>query len=105
MPKLARGPTLASLRRLADGVVDPLLGVLSDRGGARKRWLLLAAPLLALGMIALFTPLPRAETPLIVWLSLALALVYGAFSLATINHQAWGAELSSDPLERTRITA
>jgi glycoside/pentoside/hexuronide:cation symporter, GPH family len=24
--------------------------------------------------------------------------------LATINHQAWGAELSSDPVERTRIT-
>ena len=24
--------------RLADGVIDPLLGVLSDRGGARKRW-------------------------------------------------------------------
>src|SRR4030088_327141 len=91
--------------RLADGVVDPLLRVLSDRGGARKRWLLLAAPLLALGMIALFTPLPRAEAPLIAWLSLALALVYGAFSLATINHQAWGAELSSDPVERTRITA
>jgi len=91
--------------RLADGVVDPLLGVLSDRGGARKRWLLLVAPLLALGMIALFTPLPRAEAPLIAWLSLALALVYGAFSLATINHQAWGAELSSDPVERTRITA
>jgi GPH family glycoside/pentoside/hexuronide:cation symporter len=91
--------------RLADGVVDPLLGVVSDRGGARKRWLLLAAPLLALGMIALFTPLPRVEGPLIAWLSLALALVYGAFSLATINHQAWGAELSSDPVERTRITA
>ena len=91
--------------RLADGIVDPLLGVLSDRGGARKRWLLLAAPLLSLGMIALFTPIPRAEGPLIVWLSLSLALVYGAFSLATINHQAWGAELSSDPVERTRITA
>jgi Na+/melibiose symporter-like transporter len=91
--------------RLADGVVDPLLGVLSDRGGARKRWLLLAAPLLALGMVALFMPLPRAEAPLIAWLSLALALVYSAFSLATINHQAWGAELSSDPVERTRITA
>lgn len=91
--------------RLVDGVVDPLLGVLSDRGGARKRWLLLAAPLLAGGMIALFMPLPRAEAPLIAWLSLALALVYGAFSLATINHQAWGAELSCDPVERTRITA
>ena len=91
--------------RLADGAGDPLLGVLSDRGGARKRWLLLAAPLLAVGMIALFTPLPRAEVPLIGWLSVALVFVYGAFSLATINHQAWGAELSGDPVEHTRITA
>jgi GPH family glycoside/pentoside/hexuronide:cation symporter len=50
-------------------------------------------------------PLRRAEIPLIAWLSVALALVYFAFSLATINHQAWGAELSIDPVERTRITA
>jgi GPH family glycoside/pentoside/hexuronide:cation symporter len=98
------GGVLLALR-LADGVIDPLLGVLSDRGGARKRWLLLAAPLLALGMIALFRPLVRAEVPLIAWLSLSLFLVYVAFSLATINHQAWGAELSGDPVERTRITA
>jgi GPH family glycoside/pentoside/hexuronide:cation symporter len=98
------GGVLLALR-LADGVIDPLLGVLSDRGGARKRWLLLAAPLLALGMIALFMPLVRAEAPLIAWLSLSLFLVYIAFSLATINHQAWGAELSGDPVERTRITA
>jgi GPH family glycoside/pentoside/hexuronide:cation symporter len=98
------GGVLLALR-LADGVIDPLLGVLSDRGGARKRWLLLAAPLLALGMIALFMPPTRTEAPLIAWLSLSLALVYGAFSLATINHQAWGAEVSGDPVERTRITA
>jgi glycoside/pentoside/hexuronide:cation symporter, GPH family len=98
------GAVLLALR-LADGVIDPLLGVLSDRGGTRKRWLLLAAPLLSLGMIALFTPPARAEGLLIAWLSLSLALVYGAFSLATINHQAWGAELSGDPVERTRITA
>jgi Na+/melibiose symporter-like transporter len=98
------GGVLLALR-LADGVIDPLLGVLSDRGGARKRWLALAAPLLALGMVALFLPLPRAQLPLLAWLSVALALVYFAFSLATINHQAWGAELSTDPVERTRITA
>jgi len=98
------GGVLLALR-LADGVIDPLLGVLSDRGGARKRWLALAAPLLALGMVALFMPLPRAPAPLLAWLSVALALVYFAFSLATINHQAWGAELSTDPVERTRITA
>ncbi|MEO8738501.1 MAG: MFS transporter [Casimicrobiaceae bacterium] len=91
--------------RLADGVVDPVLGAVSDRTGARKRWIALAAPLLGLGMIALFMPLPRAQTPLLVWLALALAVIYFAFSLATINHQAWGAELSLDPVERTRITA
>jgi GPH family glycoside/pentoside/hexuronide:cation symporter len=98
------GGVLLALR-LADGVIDPLLGVLSDRGGARKRWLLVAAPLLAIGMIALFAPPTRGEAALIAWLSFSLALVYGAFSLATINHQAWGAELSADPVERTRITA
>ena len=98
------GVVLLTLR-LADGVIDPVLGVLSDRGGARKRWLLVAAPLLAIGMIALFMPVPREGAPLIAWLSLSLALVYAAFSLATINHQAWGAELSTDPVERTRITA
>lgn len=98
------GGVLLTLR-LADGAIDPVLGVLSDRGGARKRWLLVAAPLLAIGMIALFMPMPRAGAPLIAWLSLSLALVYAAFSLATINHQAWGAELSIDPVERTRITA
>jgi Na+/melibiose symporter-like transporter len=98
------GGVLLALR-LADGIIDPFLGVLSDRGGARKRWLALAAPLLALGMVALFLPIPREELPLVIWLAAALALIYFAFSLATINHQAWGAELSADPVERTRITA
>jgi GPH family glycoside/pentoside/hexuronide:cation symporter len=98
------GGVLLALR-LADGVIDPLLGVLSDRGGPRKRWLALAAPALALGMVALFLPLPRGEAGLVIWLAAALAVVYFAFSLATINHNAWGAELSADPVERTRITA
>ncbi|MEP6943024.1 MAG: MFS transporter [Betaproteobacteria bacterium] len=91
--------------RLADRVVEPVLGAISDRGGARKRALALAAPLLALGMLALFLPIPRGEVALLAWLAVSLAVIYFAFSLATINHNAWGAELSSDPVERTRITA
>jgi len=98
------GGVLLALR-LADAIVDPLLGVLSDRGGPRKRWLAFAAPALALGMVGLFLPLPRGQAGLVVWLAAMLAIVYFAFSLATINHNAWGAELSADPLERTRITA
>ena len=100
----ALGLLLLALR-LADGVLDPLLGAWSDRRPSRKRLIALAMPILAAGMIALFAPPVRGETALLVWLSGALAVVYAAFSLATINHGAWGAELSSDAVERTRITA
>ena len=91
--------------RLADGVIDPLLGAWSDRAPSRKRLIGAAMPLLALGMATLFLPRATSAVALLAWLGGALALVYAAFSLATINHSAWGAELSQDPVERTRITA
>ncbi len=97
--------TLLLAMRLADGVLDPLLGVWSDRARSRKTLIAASAPVLAIGMAALFLPPPREQGPLIVWLGVSLALVYAAFSLATINHNAWGAELSPEPSERTRITA
>jgi Na+/melibiose symporter-like transporter len=96
---------LLLLLRVADGLVDPLLGAWSDRGPSRRTLIALAAPVLALGMVALFSPQVAGEGPLLAWLGVSLALVYLAFSLATINHGAWGAELSHDPVERTRITA
>ena len=92
--------------RLADAV---------DRSVARRveRSRAVAQALIACGRagrsrsacVALFMPPVRGEGALLAWLGVALALVYVAFSLATINHNAWGAELSSDPVERTRITA
>ena len=91
--------------RLADGLLDPLLGAWSDRARSRRTLIALSVPVLAAGMVALFAPQVRGEGPLLGWLAVSLALVYVAFSLATINHSAWGAELSSDPVERTRITA
>jgi glycoside/pentoside/hexuronide:cation symporter, GPH family len=91
--------------RLADGLLDPLFGVWSDRAPSRRALIAWSAPVLALGMVALFAPLPREQGPLLLWLGVSLALVYGAFSVATINHNAWGAELSPDPVQRTRITA
>jgi GPH family glycoside/pentoside/hexuronide:cation symporter len=93
------------LLRLADGVIDPALGAWSDRAPSRKRMIALAVPVLAVGMVGLFAPPAVGDGALIVWLSAFLLLVYGAFSLATINHGAWGAELSSGAVERTRITA
>jgi Na+/melibiose symporter-like transporter len=104
VPLAALGVLLLVLR-LADGVLDPLLGAWSDRARSRKRLIALAVPLLAIGMAALFAPPVEGGAALLAWLGGALAVVYLAFSLATINHNAWGAELSSDPVERTRITA
>ena len=104
VPLAALGGVLLLLR-LADGVIDPLLGAWSDRARSRKRLIALAVPVLGAGMAALFAPQVSGTLPLLVWLGVALAAVYVAFSLATINHNAWGAELSCDAVERTRITA
>ncbi len=104
VPLATLGVMLLALR-LADGVLDPLLGAWSDRAPSRKRLIALAVPLLAIGMVALFAPQVDGRGALLLWLGVALAAVYVAFSLATINHNAWGAELSPDPVERTRITA
>jgi GPH family glycoside/pentoside/hexuronide:cation symporter len=91
--------------RLLDALVDPLIGVMSDRLGSRRAWVAVALPMLAVGLVALFVPAAEGETALLVWLAATLAVVYAAFSAATINHGAWGAELSRDPRGRTRITA
>ncbi len=100
----ALGALLLALR-LADALVDPLLGAFLDRARSRTRPIAVAMPVLALGLFALFLPPVRGEGALLAWLAAALVPVYVAFSVATISHAAWGAELSRDPVERTRITA
>lgn len=63
------------------------------------------APLLAAASYGLFAP-PAAAQPYIAWWFLAmLMLVYGALALMQVSYQAYGAELSTDPTQRTRITA
>lgn len=94
-----------ALLRFADALIDPWLGVWSDRMRSRKPVIAAAMAALAAGFVLLFVPVPRGEAGLVAWLAASLALVYAAFSLASINHGAWGAELSTDPVERTRITA
>ena len=98
---------LLLLARIFDAVQDPLLGLLSDwrkaRSGGRLGLVLLGVPLLALGMVALFSP--PSTIALGVWLIGALLVIYTAYSLVSISYQAYGAELSADYHERTRITA
>ena len=105
LPLAAVGTAIA-LSRLLDVVTDPLIGSLSDRLrlplGRRKPWMLLGTPLFVLALWRLFVP-GDAATPghLLLW----SALLYLGFTLIDLPHKAWGAELSSDYDERSRITS
>jgi glycoside/pentoside/hexuronide:cation symporter, GPH family len=103
MPLALLGAILL-LTRLGDAVVDPVLGYLSDRTGRRFGFVALGLPLLAIGMFVLFHP-PAASATLPIWTGAALAVTYLGFSMTSISYQAWGAQLSTDAHERTRVTA
>ena len=92
--------------RLFDTVTDPLVGILCDRlsiwGLKRKPWIAVGAIIAGIGLYRILTP-PDDVTAayLLVW-SLVL---YGGWTMVAVPYLAWGAELSSNYHERTRITA
>lgn len=109
LPLATLGLVLLAARAL-DALTDPLLGRLSDRLAAREPRKLLAlgafaAVLLALGMAALLFPVPRAHGALTAWMLCGLLVTCLAWSQLTIAHQAWGARLGGDELQRGRVVA
>lgn len=111
LPKLyaGYGLSLASigaillLARCWDALIDPLIGLVGDRWGQRRRAMLLAMPLLAVGYAGLFL-IPAAEVSLAGMLA-SLLIIYLGYSLASVNHHAWVTELSPDSARRTRLIA
>lgn len=94
------------MTRLADIVVDPFIGAWSDstrsRFGRRKPFIAAGLPLLMLATWFVFVPPgPVGATYLFGW----LFLMYLGFTLVDIPYGAWGAELSADYDERSRIQA
>ncbi len=92
--------------RLWDVVTDPLIGVLSDRSsgrfGRRRPWIAAGAPILLVSATAVFMPAPGTG-----WLSLLVWTVglYLGGTMVLLPYSAWGAELSPDYHQRSRITA
>jgi len=92
--------------RVFDVLTDPLLGYLSDHGlgryGRRKPFIFLGLPLLMLSGWYLLVP-PPSPGPgyLVVW---SLGATFAATAMQ-VAYQAWGAELSDQYHERTRISA
>lgn len=101
---LAATGAIFSLCRIADVFIDPLMGYFSDRWrtpwGRRRPLVLLGTPLLVLGVWMVFLPGgPVSALHLAAW----LFVMYVALSMVTIPHLSWGAELSPDYHERSRI--
>jgi Na+/melibiose symporter-like transporter len=109
MPLATLGAVLLGAR-LFDAFIDPLLGRWSDRLFLQSsttvlRWGGVAAWALGAGFALLFFPLVSTSSALMVWLVLALAWTYAAFSALSVLHQSWGARLGGDEVQRSRVVA
>ncbi|MFC7296911.1 MFS transporter [Herminiimonas aquatilis] len=94
--------------RVFDAFIDPLIGLWIDRAKNRKGYggfILISLPLLSLGFLALFHPPALLHDAALLWFLCTLLLVYAGFSLASIAHQSWGAALTQELGERSRLTA
>jgi glycoside/pentoside/hexuronide:cation symporter, GPH family len=94
------------IARMLDGVSDLVVGALSDRtkhrSGPRKIWIACGIPLLMIATYFLCRPLSGAGA---LYLTIWLILLYVAWTMVQVPYLSWGAEMSSDYNERSRITA
>ncbi len=109
---------MITLSRLTDVVTDPLIGFISDRvrtrWGRRRPFVLLGTPIYIAGVWLLFVPpfeffditsLGFTFSVGYLYLFSMVALVYLGSTIMELPYSAWGAELSRNYNERTRITS
>ncbi|MDF1687470.1 MAG: Na+/melibiose symporter-like transporter [Parvibaculaceae bacterium] len=101
---LATVGTVFLLARLWDVVTDPLMGVLSDRfptrWGRRRHWIVMSVPLLMLSGYMIYFPSGEITA---LYLFGWLFVLYVGWTMLTLSHMSWGAELDMDYNERSRI--
>ncbi len=102
---LAAVGVVLMVARFSDVITDPLIGRLSDRTrtrfGRRRPWIALSVPLMMLSAYMLFVP---TEPVSLGYLFLWISAIYLGFTLIGIPYAAWGAELSGNYHERSRVT-
>ncbi len=105
LPVAAVGGVLFAIR-LLDAASDPIFGWLADRwhgvGGRRRGFFIASIPLTASAAFMLFWP---PQTVGLGYLVLWGGLLSLGFTWTSLPYTAWGAELSNDYAERTRIAA
>ncbi|PNU06843.1 MFS transporter [Novosphingobium guangzhouense] len=108
---LGQSPEIAGyllmISKLADAVIDVVIGSLSDRArtrwGRRKPFLAAGALLSAVSFVMLFAPPVMGQDALLVWMIAALVIYSTAYSLFNVPYMALPAELTDGFHERTRL--
>ncbi len=94
------------LTKLWDVITDPAFGVLSDRWhtkwGRRLPWLVASIPVLGLSIYMVFVPGASVGG---IYFAFWMILLYIGWTIGSVSHIAWAAELSADYHERSRISA
>lgn len=93
---------------VCDAVSDPLVGFVSDRlnsrWGRRHPFMILSALPIAICFFMLYQPMQDlGETGYFIWLTVFLVLMRLSQTFYLIPHDALGAELTDDTLERTSV--
>jgi len=103
---LAMTGLLLFASRLFDSLTDPLVGWASDRfafrGTRRKPWIAAGGFIAAIGMVQLLVPPPEAGALHLLGWSIVL---YSGWTMVQVPYTAWGADLSPDYDQRTRVTS
>ncbi len=97
-----------SISRIWDAVSDPMAGYLSDRTtsklGRRRSWMFASIIPVAATFIMVFSPpASLTGTALVAWMAVAIIGFYTALTIFFVPHMAFGAEISDDYHERTRL--
>ena len=97
--------TISSITILADGIIGVIIGYISDnlhsKYGRRRPFLLAAAPLLVIGLMLLFTPVPFDGMLRTVFYIIVGLMFWSGFSMYYTPYTALGAELTDDYNERS----
>ena len=107
-------PLLASIAiggaLVVDSITDPLMGTISDRTntklGRRHPYMLASFIPVAIFYVLLFTPKPDwdiSQNQLFWWMFVCTSLTRIGMTLFEVPHRSFGAEITKDYLERTKL--
>jgi GPH family glycoside/pentoside/hexuronide:cation symporter len=94
------------LSRLPDILIDPVIGIWSDRTrtriGRRRPFILAGLPIICISVWFAFVPVGQATLGYLFW---CLFFIYIGFTVIDLPYSSWGAEMSTDYDERSKISA